>query len=211
MTYNQNEADYDFYFNSKEKTLPAVKLYIEDEKTLNKLKLLKSEDSIIIYAEKINRKLASIYLFNNTNDSINISISDSRFRMIQEAKDKDGKWKPIEYWNYSACGSSYSNFKLKPNGILKANSKLYRGSFKTKIRFKILSKNKVYYTNELDGEINPKQFKLEKELHLYIRQANASYKFFSKESIRKYIFIEPDGVEKIGEDYKKWQEWLEQK
>ena len=37
---------------------------------------------------------------------------DGTVRMIQEAKDSSGEWKPIEFWQNTSCGNSYYRLKI---------------------------------------------------------------------------------------------------
>ena len=53
---------------------------------------------------------------------------------------------------------------IDQNEILKAESRMYHGNFKTQIRFKVNLNDKVYYTNSLNGNINLGQFQLPKKI-----------------------------------------------
>lgn len=84
----------------------------------------------------------------------------TRFKFIQEAKDMDGIWKPIEcYYNFGGCGNpeSYYYKHVSKKYIVFPIIKYY-GNFKTKIRVKVFNKGNVYYSNEFSGYINQSQF-----------------------------------------------------
>ncbi|RKS01416.1 hypothetical protein [Flavobacterium sp. 102] len=80
--------------------------------------------------------------------------------MIQEAKDSDGKWKPIEFikrLGIASCIPSPSPLlfskKYMGSSIIK-----YHGDFKTKLRVKFANKKNIYYSNEFTGYIHKSQF-----------------------------------------------------
>lgn len=79
--------------------------------------------------------------------------------LIQQAKDKDGKWQPIEYFaNFPSCiPSPFCQEHLPKQYTAKAIIK-YNGDFKTKIRVKVKMGKNIYYSNEIDGYINYSQF-----------------------------------------------------
>ncbi len=87
-----------------------------------------------------------------------LKIQDGSLVMIQEAKDSVGNWNPIEYFNYSGCGNSYTHKNILPGTHLKSKIAIYSGDFRTSLRVKILINNTVQYSNEFYGSINNKQF-----------------------------------------------------
>ena len=125
---------------------------LEIKKRINLQSKLSKDINVIL--QKNNDSLYDIYIYNQNIDTLSIYIQDNSVLLIQEAKSQNGKWKPIEYWLYSKCANSYHHYKLKPKGILKTNSKIYKGSFKTEIRFKLLNNNNVYYSNTLLSDKN---------------------------------------------------------
>jgi hypothetical protein len=84
----------------------------------------------------------------------------TRFKFIQEAKDINGNWKPIEcYYNFGGCGNPESYYhKLVSNKYIIFPVIKYYGNLKTKIRVKLYNKGNVYYSNEFSGYINQTQF-----------------------------------------------------
>ena len=97
----------------------------------------------------------SLLILNKSKDSIL-----TKFKYIQEAKDKNGKWKPIEcYYNFGACGNPEQYYyKLLPNNYMIYPIIKYHGKFKTKLRVKLYNKGSVYYSNEFKGSVNYSQF-----------------------------------------------------
>ncbi|MFC4816066.1 MULTISPECIES: hypothetical protein [unclassified Flavobacterium] len=96
-----------------------------------------------------------LLVLNRSNDTIL-----SRFKFIQEAKDKNGKWKPIEcYYNFGGCGNPEQfHYKLIPEKYMVYPIIKYYGAFKTKLRVKLYNKGNVYYSNEFTGFVNCSQF-----------------------------------------------------
>ncbi len=158
----------------------------------------KTENEVNLILEKSNDSLYSIYVYNKTSDSLKISTQDWSLFLIQEAKNQNGDWKPIEYWMYSWCGNSYLSDKLEPNGILKTESKVYNGNFETQIRFKLLNDNKVYYSNSMTGFVNLSQFDIPNDLTEYRTYKRIETRG-SSELLKKIIFLEPNGMKEFME------------
>jgi hypothetical protein len=102
----------------------------------------------------------------------------TKFKYIQEAKDKNGKWKPLEcYYNFGGCGNPESYFfKLIPNNFMVYPIMKYNGNFKTKIRIKLFNAGNVYYSNEFSGQINHSQFDTNNFQKMFMKE-NPNYNF----------------------------------
>lgn len=114
-----------------------------------------------VFAEK--HKGIKVLLVNATNNQVGFPASDSRLSILQEALDRDGKWKPIEYLPSSWCGNSYHTVFLDANEYWEFAAARVTGEFKTKLRFRLdMRKSKTpqapIYSNEFDGSVNTKQF-----------------------------------------------------
>ncbi len=103
-------------------------------------------------------KAYPIFIKNITRDTVHIDNQDGDIFLIQEAKNKEGEWKPIEYWRYSTCGNSYGTTSIGQNDILIIKKTKYRGLFKTQMRLKLKTNNKIIYSKPFDGSINVEQF-----------------------------------------------------
>lgn len=102
------------------------------------------------------------YLVNTTSSTFRAERQDGSLIMIQEALDKDKKWKPIEYWVYSGCGNSYFYpLKLDSGKCVLVPIKKYAGNFKTKIRLKFKYSKAVMYSTPFEGAIDEAQFNKE--------------------------------------------------
>lgn len=116
-----------------------------------------------------------VYIVNPTNKTIRVEEQDGRLMIIQEAKDKNGNWRPIEFWQFSSCGNSYGGVALKPNSYIFTKIVAYRGEFETTLRLKMLNDTLVYYSEPFKGSINLTQ--LDTAL---IKQNVSPQNFFNK-------------------------------
>lgn len=79
--------------------------------------------------------------------------------MIQEAKDKTGKWRPIEYWQ-RGCQPYFGTIVLKPDFLISTKIYIYKGSFDTELRLKIKNGERISFSKPFKGSININQFNL---------------------------------------------------
>lgn len=105
-----------------------------------------------------------VFIYNPGNDTVYLDQQDGRVIMIQEAKDVNGEWKPIEYWRYSSCGNSYGSEGLYPNTLAIVKIIKYDGDFETEIRLKLKNGNSIFYTDSYKGKINRNQFELPSDI-----------------------------------------------
>lgn len=188
MSYNDNYLEYE---------------YKADDKIKAEFSQGNTKERIQIIAKKTNDTLLAIYLKNKTKDSLELSLQDSSLFLIQEAKNKEGKWKPIEYWSYATCGNSYASQKIASEDIIKTNTKNYTGEFETEIRFKLLFENKLYYTNTLKGKIDSSLFQVSENAKKHYMYRNA---IRSTDSLlaEKVLFLEPNALVQLSKRNKKW-------
>ncbi|HYG80453.1 MAG TPA: hypothetical protein VD861_08705 [Pyrinomonadaceae bacterium] len=104
-----------------------------------------------------------VLLVNATQEDVAFAASDSRLYIVQEALDRDGKWKPVEYLPSSWCGNSYHSVFLGANQYWEFAAARYTGRFKTRLRFRLDEQKSetetvTIYSNEFEGGVNPKQF-----------------------------------------------------
>lgn len=101
-----------------------------------------------------------VFIYNPSKDTVYLDQQDGRVIMIQEAKDENGVWKPIEFWRYSWCGNSYGAEGLLPNALAVVKVFKYDGDFETEIRLKLKNGDKIIYSDSFKGTINKSQFEL---------------------------------------------------
>ena len=182
MSVNQNQFNSDFTASSE-----LQEQFRIIEKSNNEFKLVaKSKDN-----EKI-----SVFVQNNTTEIIWLSHQDNQIYILQEAMDKNGLWKPIEYWESSDCGNSFGQINIESKGIIETKSTKYQGSFKTKIRFKLSTDEKLFYSNTLDGSINPNKLIMPNDFS-FLWPLVLMGKKTPLEIQKKVVFLEPNGVKEF--------------
>ena len=111
-------------------------------------------------------------------------------KMIQQAKDTDGKWKPIEFFQATpTCIVTNTFLKFNPNKYQALGVIKYNGNFKTKLRVKVKINNEIYYSNEFCGIINRSQFNKEYALK-YIRFMTSFRDEKYLQEYMKFVFLE---------------------
>ncbi len=130
----------------------------------NEQKLKLMEQRKLIYAKmadslhKVNNTGHQlVYMINNTNQEIMLQIQDNSFIGILEAFD-DQKWKPIQYWGHSKCGNSYMLKHIPKDESILYVSPIHTGNHAVKLRYKVLGRDRFYYSNIFDGYINISEF-----------------------------------------------------
>lgn len=146
----------------------------------------KSQDLIRIFAAVKNDSVFSLYIKNNQDQTLKLIPEDNSLYIIQEALNQKNEWNPIEFWGYSTCGNSYENTIIfEPQSILHVTTMKYSGSFKTKIRFRLLLQNKIYFSNEIPSTVNLSKF----EKSRWFFQYSKMYKIFTELNIEDLIFL----------------------
>lgn len=111
-------------------------------------------------------------------------------KMIQQAKDVDGKWKPIEFFQTTpTCVVTNIFLKFNPKQYQAFAVMKYNGDFKTKLRVKVKINNEIYYSNEFCGQINRSQFNKEYALN-YLRFMTSFRDEKFLQEYMKLVFLE---------------------
>lgn len=131
---------------------PNADYYIEwnKESRFKFMRELKIE--IQISSKRINN-FYPVLLRNATKDTIPIG-HGSIIPLILEAKDKTGKWKPIQKRFSYMCGNGVGTVILPPSEIAVTLAPIFKGNFRTQLRVSMGS-NK---SNSFWGNINYRQF-----------------------------------------------------
>jgi len=187
MTVNQNQYNSDFKASNK-----LIEKFRVSEKTTDEFKLI----------AELNIEKISVFIQNNSTNSVSISHQDNSIYILQEAKDENGIWKPIEYWESSDCGNSFGGIEIKPNEVIETKSNKYQGNFKTEIRIKLSANDKVFYSNSLNGTINPNKLIMPDDFSFLWPLAIIG-KETPIELQKKVVFLEPNGTEEFNEFFTK--------
>jgi hypothetical protein len=85
---------------------------------------------------------------------------DSSLTLIREARDENGKWRPIESGPFVICGRSFHPVFLPSGQCWEFPARVYTGPMQTKLRFRLDPGpgRASIYSNEFDGQISPAQF-----------------------------------------------------
>ena len=148
-------------------------------------KITKSE-SINVFIVQKNEDKFSIFIKNSSNENLVLVPQDNSLFLIQEAIDKKGNWKPIEFWGFSTCGNSYDRkINFNSNQIIELDSPKYKGDFSTKIRFKLRLNNQIYYSNSLPSTINNSKFQKSK----WYKEFMEMLKMFPESDKGDWVFL----------------------
>lgn len=157
LTYNHNlnEINSDFVhgkigFSDFENIQnPMLKILVDTTQMIDKGRL---------YHGEIQGDSYPVYVVNNSNLWHILNI-EREFPVLMQAKDKDGKWKYIEYKiNSQICTGLF--YFMEPKSYYVTSANKYNGNFKTKLRLKFRQKGKFVYSNEFSGFINESQFEI---------------------------------------------------
>lgn len=131
------------------------------------LKAPENEVSVLVDLESVAacppRTLGRIVrIVNTTKKEAAFAACDSVIRLVLEGKDEAGNWKVLEGEPDSFCGNSYHRAFLPESRMWTVAVPVYEGSFKTKLRYRLMTSYKddsgAILSAEFDGAVNPKLF-----------------------------------------------------
>lgn len=96
----------------------------------------------------------TLYLINTSEDKISFHAQDSRLSIVAQVKNKEGEWTSITYLPSSSCGNSYHTITLGPDEYWEFAVPIYKGDFKTKLRYTVVSEDKIFVSNEIDALVS---------------------------------------------------------
>jgi hypothetical protein len=99
-----------------------------------------------------------VYLANMTPRIKYVYGEGSRLYAIQEAKDRAGKWRPIERIGQTWCGGNQFALELRPRHLVVFLANKYEGPFSTWLRIRVLNRKTLYISQPYPGYINKQQF-----------------------------------------------------
>ncbi len=105
----------------------------------------------------------TLYLINTTDKNVDLSAQDSRFDIKAEVKSKVGLWTEITYLPSSWCGNSYHTITLGSDEYWEFVQPIFKGSFKTTLRYKLELEDNTIVSNEIIAFINPEQMDKERK------------------------------------------------
>jgi hypothetical protein len=159
-------SDYEYYLRRQFIKLDTSAFYLmyldkwtkltlnEKQEFINQQMLLSKYRADSIHSAN-NQGQIQVWVINNTESNISIQMQDFSYICVLQALTKDGQWTSIQNWRFSGCGNSYVGKTFKPkmaNSFLAIIPK--NGNYETKLRFKMLGTDNIYYSNEFIGKIN---------------------------------------------------------
>lgn len=100
-----------------------------------------------------------VVLGNGASAPLELTASDSRLPIVQQALDVDGQWRPIEYLPASFCGNSFHTLVLQPGEYWDFTVPRYVGSMPTQLRVALtLPDGGELVSQPVAGSIDPRQF-----------------------------------------------------
>lgn len=134
------------------------KILVIDRDTISLGNLLFSKSDSIEY----------FVLINTGDTAIAVIEQDWSLIAIKEAMNYKNIWQPIEFWNYSWCGNSYSDRVVLPGHILLMKTFRQFGSINTKLRLRLkTSTNGIIVSEPYEGNIDETYYILNSELEKY--------------------------------------------
>ncbi len=131
------------------------------------------------------KKALIVFIINTSKDTAYFSHVGVFLSIIQEVKNKNGEWHPIEYRTPKYYNHAADIFELYPNECIVVKTMKYTGPFKTEMRLKVKNGDQVYYSNTYRGSIDTMQFHLPEDYYNYRSWGN----WLSEEEFLKYIFL----------------------
>ncbi len=147
-SFSKSEKDYNLYSTPRQ-----IKVVSEN----GQIKLIKcNKDTSFDF------KAMPVTISNLTESPKSIFIKEYAIEITQEAKDRNGRWKPIELTRNFMCAMGFHWMPLKPNEQILTLVYKYRGNYKTILRLKLKSGDKIIYSKPFSGSINYSQFDIDK-------------------------------------------------
>jgi hypothetical protein len=103
-------------------------------------------------ANNINCQL--IYIVNNTGNDVALQMQDNHFIGVLQARISPDKWQSVQYLIFSWCANSYVLKHIAAGNKAYFITPSLTGNYKITLRYKILGKDKFYYSNEFESLIN---------------------------------------------------------
>ena len=102
-----------------------------------------------------------VFIYNPTKKTKILIGKDDKVFAIQEAKDLQGNWRPIEERGHEFCGVGFWGLKFQPKEFSTILFRKYKGSFETDLRIRLRNGKNTFTSEVFRGYINPKQFYFE--------------------------------------------------
>ena len=149
--FSSDEADY------------SIESTNEEMQKLNSKELSVLPDYLQnVAVEKFNLKniYFPVYVVNQSTKPQLFAAKDNHVFAIQEAMDKEGKWRPIEMRGFDFCGNGHWFTAMKPKEYMMFLVPKYSGNYKTQLRIRLRIGNEILFSEAFEGNIRESQFYL---------------------------------------------------
>ncbi len=188
----------DFFNDYKRTEFKSYEDYLIDHE-----KTSKYWDSLAIAENLFSNSMdMAIWILNNSNDTILFPNQDGSLIGLIEAIDKQGVWRPIQYWWFSWCGNSYMDLFLPPKQSIQIGLNNQLGDIETKMRLKIHGRDTIYFSNEFLGTVSPDDFIINKKTQLEIIHDKDRISFLDSVHYGLTVFPDPPEIIIFEEDDK---------
>ncbi len=108
-----------------------------------------------------------VFLINETSRTLAMQAQNSYVFSIQEAKDSNGVWRPIETRAMRSCTTGPWARKITPQHFAIFIMPKYAGEYDTELRIRVRNGTQILVSPSYQGSINYQQFFLPKEEEFY--------------------------------------------
>ena len=116
------------------------------------------------------RRTYPVYLANSTPRTKLLYGKNSWVFAIQEAKDRDGQWRPIESKGFDFCGNGHWIMKIRAGQMAVFLMDKYQGTFNTLLRVRLQNGESRYISAPFAGKINESQFLVSRREHRILEE-----------------------------------------
>ena len=95
-----------------------------------------------------------VLITNNTGKTVQVGYG-RHLKLILEARDQYGNWRPLERSFLYACGTGVADIVLPPDQCVLTSVKIFRGEFQTELRLNL----EGHYSESFHGSINLSQLR----------------------------------------------------
>ncbi len=106
----------------------------------------------------------TVQVVNLSGRQVTFSSCDQNVPLVREAKDRSGRWRPIEWLSVSECGGKATLPKLATGKMWVWPFVKNSGNFKTQVRFAVEANGKIVRSIPFEDSIDPGQFQVEEGL-----------------------------------------------
>ncbi|MBN8689226.1 MAG: SMP-30/gluconolactonase/LRE family protein [Armatimonadetes bacterium] len=141
-----------------------------------------------------------VRIVNGTSSPFWFDAADSNILGWMEARDEDGEWAPIEYFNWISCGNSYHRVALKTGYQWKYSRPMPAGGPKTRVRWRSIVAGKEIFSNELTANILLTRFQLDPETKKSFRLDTKARPTLYPLDLRPPEILETSTLKVVGEN-----------